>query len=103
MVEALMTPTIPFRDTFWNVPVWAQIALYAGGILAIAIFAYGLLRRGQLLRGGGPENRLDLIPDRVKLGAKHALGQARTLAQAYPASMHAIIFWGFLALFNGNV
>jgi len=98
-----MTPTIPFRDTFWNVPVWAQIALYAGGILAIAIFAYGLWRRVQLWRGGGPENRLDRVPERVKLVAKHALGQARTLSQAYPGVMHAIMFWGFLALFMGTV
>jgi len=98
-----MTPTIPFRDTFWNVPVWAQIALYAGGLLAIAIFAYGLWRRVQLWRGGGPENRFDRIPERVKLVAKHALGQARTLSQAYPGVMHAIMFWGFLALFMGTV
>jgi len=103
MVEALMTPTIPFRDTFWNIPVWAQIALYAGGLLAIAIFAYGLWRRVQLWRVGGPENRLDRLPERVKLVAKHALGQARTLSQAYPGVMHAIMFWGFLALFMGTV
>jgi len=103
MVEALMTPTIPFRDTFWNIPVWAQIALYAGGLLAIAIFAYGLRRRALLWRAGGPENRLDRVPERVKLVAKHGLGQVRTLSQAYPGVMHAIMFWGFLALFMGTV
>src|SRR5437870_3343564 len=103
MVEALMTPTIPFRDTFWNVPVWAQIALYAGGVVALAIFAYGLWRRVQLWRSGGPENRLERIPERVKVVAKQALGQARTLSQAYPGVMHAIMFWGFLALFIGTV
>ena len=99
-----MTPTtIPFRDTFWNVPVWAQIALYVGGIVAIAVFAYGLWRRVQLWRVGGPEHRLDRIPERLKLVAKHALGQARTLSQAYPGVMHATMFWGFLALFMGTV
>jgi Fe-S oxidoreductase/nitrate reductase gamma subunit len=98
-----MTSTIPFRDTFWNVPVWAQIALYAGGIVAIAFFAYGLWRRVQLWRAGGPENRLDRIPERVKLVAKHGLGQVRTLSQAYPGVMHATMFWGFLALFMGTV
>src|SRR5439155_1479536 len=40
---------------------------------------------------------------RVKLVARHALGQARTLSEAYPGIMHAIMFWGFLALFMGTV
>src|SRR5437016_3848856 len=98
-----MTSTVPFRDTFWNIPAWAQIALYAGGIIALAIFAYGLWQRTRLWRAGRPEDRLDRIPDRVKLVAKHALGQVRTLSQAYPGVMHAIMFWGFLALFMGTV
>jgi Fe-S oxidoreductase/nitrate reductase gamma subunit len=98
-----MTPTaVPFRDTFWNIPAWAQVALYVGGLVAIAIFVYGVWQRVQLWRGGGPENRFDHIPERVKLVAKHALGQARTLSQAYPGVMHATMFWGFLALFMGT-
>ena len=98
-----MTSTVPFRDTFWNVPPVVQVLLYAGGAVAIAIFVYGLWQRVQLWRAGGPEDRLDRIPDRVKLVAKHALGQVRTLSQAYPGVMHAIMFWGFLALFMGTV
>ncbi|MBI1734912.1 MAG: 4Fe-4S dicluster domain-containing protein [Candidatus Rokubacteria bacterium] len=98
-----MTPAVPFRDTFWNVPTWAQIVLYVGGGVAIAIFAYGVWQHVRLWRAGGPENRLDRIPDRVKLVATHVLGQARTLSQAYPGVMHATMFWGFLALFMGTV
>jgi len=98
-----MTPNVPFRDTFWNVPVWAQIALYAAGLVAIVIFAHGLWQRVRLWRAGRPENRFDRIPERVKLVAKHALGQVRTLSQAYPGVMHATMFWGFLALFMGTV
>src|SRR6059036_476198 len=94
---------VPFRDTFWNVPVWAQVALYAGALVAIVVFAYGMWQRVRLWRAGQPENRFDDIPQRVKLVAKHALGQARTLSQAYPGIMHAIMFWGFLALFMGTV
>jgi nitrate reductase gamma subunit len=97
-----MTSSVPFRDTFWNVPGWAQIALYIGGFVAIAIFAYGVWQRVQLWRAGLPENRFDRIPDRVKLVAKHVLGQARVLSQAYPGVMHATMFWGFLALFMGT-
>ena len=98
-----MTGGVPFRDTFWNVPVWAQVVLYVGGAVAIAIFAYGFWQRVALWRQGLPEDRFDRIPDRVKLVAKHALGQVRTLSQAYPGVMHAIMFWGFLELFMGTV
>ena len=98
-----MTASIPFRDTFWNVPSWAQIALYIGGALAIAYLVYGLWQRVTLWRQGLPEDRLDRIPERLGLVATHALGQVRTLSQAYPGVMHAIMFWGFLALFMGTV
>ncbi|HEU5320249.1 MAG TPA: (Fe-S)-binding protein, partial [Methylomirabilota bacterium] len=94
---------MPFRDTFWNVPGWAQVALYVGGAVALAVFAYGMWRRVQLWRAGGPEARVDRLPERVRLLAVHALGQARTLSQAYPGVMHAAMFWGFLALFMGTV
>jgi len=98
-----MTAAVPFRDTFWNVPFWAQILLYVGGLVAVAIFAYGLTQRIRLWRGGGPEQRFDHIPQRIRLVVVHALAQVRTLSQAYPGIMHAIMFWGFLALFMGTV
>ena len=94
---------VPFRDTFWNVPGWAQVALYVGALVAIAAFAYGMWQRITLWRAGGPENRFDHVPRRLRLVALHALGQARTLSQAYPGVMHATMFWGFLALFMGTV
>src|SRR5207249_7965792 len=102
-VGALMTSSVPFRDTFWNVPGWAQVALYVGGALAIVIFAYGMWQRVSLWRRGVPEDRLDRISERIGLVVAHGLGQVRTLAQAYPGVMHAIMFWGFLALFMGTV
>jgi Fe-S oxidoreductase/nitrate reductase gamma subunit len=98
-----MSSSVPFRDTFWNIPGWAQVLLYVGGAVAVAIFVYGVWQRVQLWRAGLPENRFDRIPERVKLVAKHALGQARVLSQAYPGIMHATMFWGFLALFMGTV
>jgi len=98
-----MGSTVPFRDTFWNVPGWAQAALYLGALVAIAIFAHGMWRRVRLWRGGGPDARVDRIPERVRLVIVQALAQARTLSQAYPGVMHAIMFWGFLALFMGTV
>jgi Fe-S oxidoreductase/nitrate reductase gamma subunit len=98
-----MSPDVPFRDTFWNVPFWAQIALYVGGVIAVAIFTYGVTRRVRLWAAGRPERRFDHVPQRLKLVAVHVLAQARTLSQAYPGVMHATMFWGFLALFIGTV
>jgi Fe-S oxidoreductase/nitrate reductase gamma subunit len=98
-----MSPGVPFRDTFWNIPVWAQLVLYIAACAAIAVFAYGMWQRIGLWRAGKPEHRFDHLPQRVALVARHALGQARTLTQAYPGIMHAIMFWGFLALFLGTV
>jgi len=98
-----MSPSVPFRDTFWNVPTWAQVALYVGALAAIAIFVHGMWQRIRLWREGGPEARFDRWPDRVRLVALHVLAQLRTLSQAYPGIMHAIMFWGFLALFMGTV
>src|SRR5690348_8598308 len=99
-----MTPAgVPIRDTFWNIPPLVQNALYLGALIAIGVFAWGVYRHVRLWRAGLPEHRFDHLGQRVKLVAKHALGQARTLSQAYPGIMHAIMFWGFLALFMGTV
>ena len=73
---------VPFRDTFWNIPSWAQIFLYAGALVAMGLFAWGVWERIALWRRGGPEARFDHIPRRLKLVAVQALGQARTLSQA---------------------
>ncbi|HSF03144.1 MAG TPA: hypothetical protein VLA62_09045, partial [Solirubrobacterales bacterium] len=94
---------LPCRDTFWNVPGWAQVALYVGSVVAVAVFAHGMWRRVALWRQGGPEARLDRIPERCLLLLKHGLGQARTLTQRYPGIMHALMFWGFCVLFLGTV
>src|SRR5437660_8938826 len=94
---------VPYRDTFWNVPVPVEVLLYAGALVAIALFARGLWQRIRLWRGGGPEPRFDRVGERLWLVATEALGQARTLSQAYPGVMHAIMVWGFLALLTGTV
>src|SRR5262245_65604616 len=98
-----MTASVPFRDTFWNVPGWAQIALYVGGVLAVALFTFGMWQRLRLWRGGLPEKRFDPIPDRVGLGVKNALGQMRTLSQDYPGVKQGALFGGFPDIFIGTV
>ena len=99
-----MTPAeVPFRDTFWNIPGWAQFLLYALSVVAIGVFALGLWGLIARWRGGKPENRLDRIPERIRFLVCHGLLQARTLSQRYPGVMHALMFWGFAVLFLGTV
>jgi nitrate reductase gamma subunit len=99
----LVASGIPYRDTFWNIPMWARVFVYVGGTAAIVVFAWGCWQRVSLWLKGKPERRTDRLPERIVLVLTQALGQARTLSQAYPGVMHAIVFWGFLALFIGTV
>jgi Fe-S oxidoreductase/nitrate reductase gamma subunit len=94
---------VPFRDTFWNVPAWAQFLLYALSVVAIGVFALGLWQRVALWREGRPERRLDRIPERLRFLVQHGLFQRRILTQRYPGVMHALVFWGFCVLFLGTV
>src|SRR4030095_11984510 len=101
-----MDPTygnVPFRDTFWAIPQWAQVVLYVGATLAIAAFVWGVVQRVRLWMGGKPEMRWDRPLTRVGRLITYGLLQARVLSQSYPGIMHATVFWGFLALFMGTV
>lgn len=96
-------PLIPCRDTFWNVPGWAQFLLYALAVVAVGVLVLGLWVRVALWRQGRPEARLDRLPERFRFFLRHGLGQARILTQRYPGVMHALMFWGFCVLFLGTV
>lgn len=96
-------PDVPFRDTFWNVPEWAQFLLYVLAVAAVGACALGLWQRVALWREGGPERRLDRIPERVRFLLRHGLFQARILTQRYPGVMHALVFWGFCVLLLGTI
>src|SRR5437867_3653562 len=99
-----MMPTheVPFRDTFWNVPGWGQFVLYALSVVAIGVFALGMWQRVSVWLEGKPENRFDRLPERLRFLLRHGFLQARTLTQRYPGVMHALMFWGFCALFLGT-
>ena len=36
----LVASGLPYRDTFWNIPMWARVFVYVGGTAAIAVFAW---------------------------------------------------------------
>ena len=93
---------MPIRETFWNIPHWAEIAQYVLGLLAVAICLVGIVVRFRRWRMGLPEKRTDQIGKRLGLVIKHAIGQVRTSEDRYAGIMHLAIFWGMAALVLGT-
>jgi Fe-S oxidoreductase/nitrate reductase gamma subunit len=94
---------MPIRDTFWNIPHWAEITQYLLGLLTILIFGYGVIRHARRWLKGKPERRTEHILNRIWLVIVQAIGQVRTLKDLYPGIMHFSIFWGMIALFIGTI
>ncbi len=94
---------MPIRDTFWNIPHWAEVGQYVLGILAVLVFAYGVYRRVQRWRLGQPEHRSDRLGERLLAVLTQAIAQRRTTEDRYAGLMHLMIFWGMAALFMGTI
>lgn len=93
---------MPVRETFWNIPQWAEYAQYILGIVVILVFAYGVFRRIQLWRQGQPDRRSDRLGWRLLSVLTHGIGQVRIAQDFYAGVMHLTIFWGMVALFLGT-
>ena len=94
---------MPIRETFWNIPHWAEIGQYLLGLLTAVVFVYGIWRRVRLWRMGVTDPRMDRIGDRLKNVFVHGLLQLRTARDIFPGVMHLTIFWGIVALLIGTV
>jgi Fe-S oxidoreductase/nitrate reductase gamma subunit len=94
---------MPIRETFWNIPHWAEIAQYLLGFLTILIFGYGVIRRVRRWLKGKPQRRIDHIGTRLWSVIVQGFGQARTLKDVFPGIMHFTIFWGMIALLAGTI
>jgi Fe-S oxidoreductase/nitrate reductase gamma subunit len=93
---------MPIRETFWNIPHWAEITQYVLGFLTIAVFIFGVTRRIQRWRKGQPQRLTDHVGKRIWSTLVQAVGQIRTAKDPYPGIMHLSIFWGMIALFLGT-
>lgn len=93
---------MPIRETFWNIPQWAEIAQYILALLTALVFVYGIARRVMRWRQGRPEKRGGQFPARIGSLITQVLGQKRTLDEIYPGLMHFTIFWGMLVLAVGT-
>lgn len=93
---------MPVRDTFWNIPHWAEIGQYILGLLVVLTFAYGTIRHARRWRMGQSERRSDQVGKRLWSVIVQGIGQLRTAREPFPGIMHLAIFWGMVALFMGT-
>ena len=93
---------MPIRETFWNIPHWAEIGQYIFGLLTFLIFAYGIWRRVRRWGLTRSDFKIDQVGKRFRNLFTQALVQLRTLQDAYPGIMHLTIFWGTIALLIGT-
>ncbi|NTU81694.1 MAG: 4Fe-4S dicluster domain-containing protein [Chloroflexales bacterium] len=97
--------TIAIREIYWNVDRLGQTApifLYGLILITTLVMAWGILRDIARWRKGTPDARIDQIPARTTEFLAQLFGQKKVLRDRRPGTMHALIFFGFLALFIGT-
>ena len=93
---------MPIRETFWNIPHWAETAQYILALLTAVVFLYGVGRRVARWRKGRPDKRSGHFWKRIWSVVTQVFAQRRTLDETYPGIMHFTIFWGMLVLAVGT-
>lgn len=91
------------RPVLWNVTTPMVVWMYAGALLALAVFAWGLWRHVSLWRAGVPEPRGDRRGRRLARVAVDAVAQRALLREPGPGLPHALLFFGFLVLLAATV
>src|SRR3989304_6129192 len=67
----------PLRETFWNIPKWAELSQYVLGVVAMLVFVYGVYRRVRRWRLGRPEVLTGTLKGRVWAFILYALAPGR--------------------------
>jgi Fe-S oxidoreductase/nitrate reductase gamma subunit len=93
---------MPIRETFWNIPHWAEIGQYIFGLLTFLLFVYGIWRHVRRWRLSRSELKIGQLGKRFRNLFTQALVQLRTIQDIYPGIMHLTIFWGTIALLIGT-
>ncbi len=95
--------TQAIRQIYWNIgEAFGGTLLYLMALAALAIMTWGVLRDIARWRRGRPDARISQLPARLIESLAQVFGQKRVLRDRRPGSMHALIFFGFLALFIGT-
>ncbi|NTW97341.1 MAG: 4Fe-4S dicluster domain-containing protein [Oscillochloris sp.] len=94
---------IAIREIYWNIdPAIGPAFLYGLILITSIVTTWGILRDIARWRKGRPEARISQIPARATEFLVQLFGQKKVLRDRRPGSMHALIFFGFLALFIGT-
>src|SRR5665811_1326790 len=92
------------RELLFNVPLWAEIAMYVGAAVAVIMVVTDLIRRVGMYRRGaqaaGP--RIDRPLTRIGDLLVNGLFQRAILRDRFAGVMHLGIFFGFLVLLIGT-
>jgi Fe-S oxidoreductase len=94
---------VALREIYWNIPQpLGSVLIYGLAIITTAVMAWGILQDIARWRRGRPEPRLNQLLPRLRESLVQVFGQKKVLRDRRPGSMHALIFFGFLALFIGT-
>ncbi|ANU65676.1 heterodisulfide reductase-related iron-sulfur binding cluster [Turicimonas muris] len=91
------------RPGFWNIPVWAIIAIYVLGLTACVICGLGIYKSYLLWKAGKPFAVDPETKRRWGFIKTEALRQKRITRKPLGSWLHFWIFWGFVFLFFGTV
>ena len=92
----------PFRDTYWNIPHWAEILLYVVQGLGVAILIGKLYLRTRLWLKGQGKLSFDQPGKRIGRVLRFAVAQVRIAREQYSGIMHLSVFFAFVMLFIGT-
>jgi ferredoxin/nitrate reductase gamma subunit len=94
------------REVQWNTTPVMRGFLYASTLVALGVFAWGCWTRVRIWRIGQPEVRWDRPAERLRrllfLGAAQA-GVLRDRLFVVPGVVHALVFFGFVALLGATI
>lgn len=91
--------SVATREVRWNVGDTMTAVLYVSMGLALAVFAYGILRRVRVWRLGEPDIAWDRPGVRLNRVLAEAVGHARLRRERTPGGAHALLLVGLIALF----
>lgn len=97
------TVDIVTRPGFWNIPLWAIIAIYILGIAACVVCAIGVKKSVDLWRAGQPYPMEKERKKRWGFIVSDVIKQRKIRSKPLGSWLHFWISWGFAFLFLGTV
>lgn len=91
------------RPFMWNVTLPMRVFMYAGMVVALAVFAWGVWLRVRVWRAGLPEVRTDRWRTRLRRVLVDAAGQRVVVRERAAGLAHAGVWAGFVVLFGATL